>query len=72
MRVRSADSDLLIISAYFPTKPKNAKGKPAHLAVVRKVAGWIDKLLDSAGKSCTPIVGVDLNDGIGIEKSDDR
>ena len=53
---------------YFPVQPRAQRNVSAYLTLVRKLARWLDNLLDRLGSSTTPILFMDLNDGMGLVK----
>ena len=58
----------MMISAYMPPQPSSNRELAPYQHTVRKICSWLDMILCTCGRSTTPIIGIDLNDGMGIHR----
>eukprot|EP00959_Pyramimonas_sp_CCMP1952_P468822 9493867-Pyramimonas_sp.AAC.1 len=65
VRLKSGSLDVLFVTMYFPVYSSMRAGRDEQKRKVNKMLAWLRNLLLSTGGRCTPIVGMDLNDGLG-------
>ncbi|CAK0875658.1 unnamed protein product [Prorocentrum cordatum] len=63
--------DFAIIAQYYPPKVTETKKQPAYKRTVRAMTQWLSRELAACPSRSVPVVMCDLNDGIGLKKSDD-
>ena len=68
VRARAAGFDLSLMCAYFPPRPDAKRKAAAYCATVDHVDHFLrERLLRSPARS-TIIIGMDLNDGLGLTR----
>jgi len=67
-RLRSGMCDLQVICGYYPPRPLAARLMPAYEKTVGAIDRWIRAVLSATPARCTPLLGVDLNDGLGLKQ----
>ncbi len=65
---RNSKSDWALFSCYFPTRPTSKKDEPNHKKPSKRIVAWHQKGLDELPLRAVPIIGMDLNDGLGLAK----
>ncbi|CAK0789736.1 unnamed protein product [Prorocentrum cordatum] len=65
VRVSSSSWDLTVIGAYYPPRPTTVKALQVYDKTVTALTDWLDLIISSTPTRSVPILGVDLNDGLG-------
>jgi hypothetical protein len=68
MRVSSRWVDCTPIVAYYPPIPWSKDLYPQYRITCRELTCWLSKVLDGTPGCSTPLLYVDLNDGMGIQQ----
>ena len=66
IRAKGPTYDYMIVAAYFPPQGSMPKGK--WRKAVDLLLTWVAKQLREAPHRCTPIIGLDLNDEMGLTR----
>lgn len=64
MRVRRGGRDFLFLCAYYPPRSNSVE----YAQTVDKITEWLHIVIAAALGRSKPLLGVDLNDGVGIEQ----
>eukprot|EP00959_Pyramimonas_sp_CCMP1952_P282736 5909563-Pyramimonas_sp.AAC.1 len=65
VRMKSDTMDILFVSMHFPVHSGARAGRAEQNRIVTRTLSWLRTLLRAVGARCTPIIGMDLNDGLG-------
>lgn len=68
VRVKSRGEVVMLVAAYIPLVPNVGKQVAVYRTTSERRANSVCHALNVAPKSCTPILGCDLNDGIGFSQ----
>ena len=68
IRLATRRSDFLLMSLYFPPRTNSgAKDAARYRTTVQEITRWATKIIDEAPHRTLPILGLDLNYGLGID-----
>ncbi|MFM7990370.1 MAG: hypothetical protein ACKPKO_64745, partial [Candidatus Fonsibacter sp.] len=67
-RVKRATFDICPVALYFPVQPSRADQQAPYRAAVKGLTVWLEGIVNSLPKRCTPIICVDLHNGMGIQR----
>ena len=66
VRVKAHHIDLLIISAYYPSTARQGEHQ-TRSKTIKDMNNWIQARLKAIPIRCTPLIGMDLNDKLGVQ-----
>ena len=69
-RMRSGYFDICFLIGYFPPRPSSAGKWQSYNCTVKKLMKWMEHELSRMPKQCTPVIFFDLNDGLGLQRSE--
>ena len=69
LRFKAIGSDFALIGAYYPPKPNTKSAVSVYTKTCEKITDWLRETIGNLPATCTPIIAVDLNDGIGKTKN---
>ena len=68
VRFKVRGGDFAFLGAYFPPKPSVKSEHSKYLKTCELVANYLAEVIGKLPNGCTPLISVDLNDGIGRVK----
>ena len=68
LRFKALGSDFAFIGAYYPPKPNTKSAFPVYKKTCKKITDWLRETIGNLPATCTPVIAVDLNDGMGKTK----
>lgn len=70
VRMKSPWYDLVFVGAYMPPRPTAAAEQARYRTTVDKVLKFVGTVLSESRYRSTPVLGLDLNDGVGLQAAE--
>ena len=69
LRFKARGGDFAIIGAYYPPKPGSKNSVSIYKKSCERITDWLGEVISNLPADCTPLIAVDLNDGMGKTKN---